>query len=251
MAMFDDLNILRDAFVMNKNPFFVVKGKGGDVLFTNYDIEDVEIAGDEIVKRLSMYGDVGEIKIYQLPKVPKNSISKLQVDGGLLLTYQKPRKVSAVEDRSYHRPTSGSGDNIFAFELIKSMREENKELREQYNIVNQKLDNLITMQQTIDDSDDDDDIADQSQNNFLGALMGNPVVQNFLLNIMSNAMGGNKSQKPTAMAGTDPIPSDPEAIQMELTQLINNLLAKGVTIEHLRKLSAMPDDKIKFLLGML
>lgn len=251
MAMFDDLQLLRDSFVMNKNPFFVVKGKGGDILLTNYDIEDVEMAGDELVNRLSKYGDIGEIKIYQLPKVPKNAISKLQIDGALVLTYQKPRK-AFVPDPSYQRPTSGNNDSIFAFELIKSMQDENRQLRDQYKDVSQKLDNLIAMQQAVDESDDDDDVADQSQNNFLGALMGNPNVQSFILNLVSNVMGGNKqAQKPTAMAGTDPVSSDPESVQMEMAQLINTLLQKGVTIHHLRKLVLMDDAKIQMLLSML
>ena len=194
-----------------------------------------------------MYGDVGEIKIYQFPKVPKNAISKLQLDGALVLSYQKPRKAGT----EYIRPagSGGSNENLFALELMKQMQDENRQLRDENRLIVQKLDAILLQQQAIDDSDDDDEISDQSQNNFLGALMGNPMVQNFITNLLTNAMGGNR--KPTAMAGTEPAGTDPQSEQMELTQLINNLLSKGVTLDHLRKLGAMPDEKIKMLLSML
>lgn len=76
-------------------------------------------------------------------------------------------------------------------------------------------------------------------------LANNPAVMGLIQTIFSPA----PTPRATALAGVNDV-AEQEEIK-ELQSLINTLFAKGVTIEHLRKLAAMPAAKIKSLLFML
>lgn len=249
MAMFSDLNKVRDWFVLNDVPFFVVK-KGNDQLFSNYSIDDVNASADNLINRLELIEDSSEYKIYQFAKIPKGTASKLILDGAYCLSFARPKKTYTPDEQSqYWKSRAIGGSDPAMLQLINDLRDDNRAMREQLNSV-------LKYQQELDESDDDDDVADQSQpQDFFGSMMGNPAVQNILTNFLVNlgaSLAPNMiTKKPTAMAGTDTNQSSSMDEQTELIHLVNQLLAKGVTIEHLRKLCAMPDDKINFLLGML
>ena len=66
-----------------------------------------------------------------------------------------------------------------------------------------------------------------------------PEVQTMLLGLLGNIMNKNK---PGAIAGT---------ISQEDVSLLQQLMNKGITTEHLRKLVAMDENKIQSLLMML
>jgi hypothetical protein len=95
------------------------------------------------------------------------------------------------------------------------------------------------------------------QNNFLGAILGNPAVQNIIANLLTNITANvvtNQAQnnmqtqytRPTHLAG-----ADIETTELEIAQILETLFDKGVTIEHLRKLASYPKAKITMLLTML
>ena len=82
--------------------------------------------------------------------------------------------------------------------------------------------------------------------NFLGSIMSQPMVQQFLitqvLSFMGKVMGNNTPPPVTAVAGVE---TDDLAKSIEL------LLSKGVTPDDLAKLAAMDQGQINFLLSML
>jgi hypothetical protein len=82
--------------------------------------------------------------------------------------------------------------------------------------------------------------------NFLGSIMSQPMVQQFLITqivgFMSKVMGNNTPAPVTAVAGVE---TD------DLEKSIELLLSKGVTPADLAKLAAMDQGQINFLLSML
>jgi hypothetical protein len=247
MAMFSDLNNLRNWFVLNDLPFYVVK-KGTAQLFANFTDDSVESSADGLVSRLEMIEDAGEITILQFPKIPKGSQSKLNVDGAKVITFAKPKKQYTSDQSDYKNRSIGNVTDPAMLQLINDLREDNRAIRAEFA-------SLIKYQQELEQADDDDDVADQAQpQDFLSAMMGNPAVQNVLTNLIANLganLGANiLTKKPTAMAGTGTNETQQNQSD-EIIGLVNVLLQKGVTIAHLRKLAQMPAVKIQALLAML
>jgi hypothetical protein len=93
----------------------------------------------------------------------------------------------------------------------------------------------IMAQNELDDEDDEDDEPD-----YVGTIMQQvqphiPALIEGFLSMMN--------KKPLQVAGT--------GLDPDVEQIISELLAKGITIEHLKKLNAMPKLKIVSLLAML
>ena len=82
---------------------------------------------------------------------------------------------------------------------------------------------------------------DEPQKDTLGRIMENPQVQGILMGLVDRFINGGG--QPSAIAG---INDTPEAVQV-----LEQLMAKGVTVEHLHKLNAMSEMKLKSLLLML
>jgi hypothetical protein len=79
----------------------------------------------------------------------------------------------------------------------------------------------------------------------INAMLSNPELQQTIITGIMGLIGGmfTKTGVPTGIAG---IEENNEAIQ-----IVNNLMNKGVTIEHLRKLDEMNSIKLQSLLMML
>jgi len=90
------------------------------------------------------------------------------------------------------------------------------------------------------ESESDDDLEDQAESNYLGAL-NNPVIQQILLGIAGNLFKPNNQPPPSGMAG----------FEDNLEMILKKLFVKGVTVDDLQKLADMPDDRISFLLNIL
>jgi len=84
-------------------------------------------------------------------------------------------------------------------------------------------------------------------NNFIGSVMAQPMVQQFLITsivgFMSKMMGNNVPGPVTAVAGIE--------TDEDLQKTIETLFSKGVTPGDLAKLAAMDQGQINFLLSML
>jgi hypothetical protein len=99
---------------------------------------------------------------------------------------------------------------------------------------------IISRITALEEDDDQDDEPEQKDT--LGRIMENPQVQGLIMGLVERFLisGG----QPSAIAGIPDTQDEPILI-------VNELMAKGVTIEHLRKLNDMPTTKLKSLLMML
>ena len=84
------------------------------------------------------------------------------------------------------------------------------------------------------------------EENTFGSLLKNPQIQGLMIAGVSKFLGINEGNinGTTGIAG---INENPE----EAVMILNNLMSKGVTIEHLRKLNEMNSTKLASLLLML
>jgi hypothetical protein len=85
---------------------------------------------------------------------------------------------------------------------------------------------------------------EEEENDMIGGLMKNPEIQAMIMGGIGkifNMMG----EKPVAVAGVTELNED------EVFTIVNSLMNKGVTIEHLRKLNDMSNVKLSSLLLML
>lgn len=88
----------------------------------------------------------------------------------------------------------------------------------------------------------DDEIDDQPTG--IGAILSNPDVQGLLMAGISKFLGLN-TVNGASIAGIDDVQPN------EAINLLNSLMSKGVTIEHLKKLDAMSVKQLTNLLMML
>jgi len=88
-----------------------------------------------------------------------------------------------------------------------------------------------------------EDEFEEPENEFtLGSILNRPEVQTMLIGAISNLFERNPVQ-PTALAGIED--------EGEVMTIVKNLMHKGVTVEHLRKLNEMNGTKLHSLLLML
>lgn len=137
-------------------------------------------------------------------------------------------------------------------DYISTYKQSNEEQRQEYRgYVGQQNDQILNelreLHRRLDsieishESEPDEDIEDQAEPNYMGAL-NNPVVQQILLGLAGNLFKPNTPPAaPAGLAGIDD----------NLETILKKLFYKGVTIEDLKKLSEMPDDRISFLLNIL
>jgi len=84
------------------------------------------------------------------------------------------------------------------------------------------------------------------ESNTLGSLIMQPHIQTLLIAGVSKLLGiSGMEQQPASIAGIEDI-NENEAII-----ILNSLMSKGVTVDHLRKLDAMSTTQLKSLLAML
>jgi len=96
---------------------------------------------------------------------------------------------------------------------------------------------------------DQEEYEEAPQNPFnamLNNMASNPQVQEALISGLLGVVGGfiNNGKPMSGVAGID-------VINDEAIQILNSLIKKGVSLEHLRKLDAMTNTKLKSLLIML
>jgi hypothetical protein len=102
--------------------------------------------------------------------------------------------------------------------------------------------NAILTKLNAEDLEDED----EPQQNTLGSLLNNPQVLSLLMAGVSKFLGvGNVDAQGASIAGIDDV-NENEAIL-----ILNSLMSKGVSVEHLRKLNAMSSAKLSSLLIML
>jgi hypothetical protein len=126
-------------------------------------------------------------------------------------------------------PSVGGVDSAMVQQLIEAER--------RAAIAEMQLNQLAT-QQLEDDEDEDED----EQPDYIGAIM--PMITPHIPALMQGLIAKFAVNEPLAVNGVEDLPG-------EAIEVVKSLMKKGVTVEHLKKLNAMPGAKIKSLLLML
>jgi len=125
-------------------------------------------------------------------------------------------------------PNVGGVDPAMVQQLIEAER--------RAAIAEMQLNQLAT--QHLEDEDDDED----EQPDYIGAIM--PMITPHLPALIQGLVAKFAINEPLAVNGVEDLPED-------AIMVVKSLMAKGVTVDHLKKLNAMPAAKIKSLLLML
>lgn len=240
----------KEQFLLIGNPFFYIKGKKDVVLLLNDKESDLESASEKLYAWLQMNQDPSEILIQTFPSVPKGGLTKSKNDDGQGFFYANKRTYTD-DNKAEYWATKKSGLEMQLFDMFERMQ---NNIEQRYAEKERKLDEKLDALLELQNADDDEKIEDSTQSNLVGAILGNPGVQQiitaFLTNLSANLITQPKqSVKPMAMAGTEP--QQPMEANEEIAMLIGQLFEKGLTIEHLRKLATMPKMKVQSLLMML
>jgi hypothetical protein len=216
--MFDNpINVSKN-FLRTGCVYYAIVDSSKSKLWDNFRDEDTtaEDASEEIKEHLESIrkGNTAILTILHWCNKPKDW-KKTEPDN--ISTYKQGYEEQKQEYRGF---VSGQNDQIL------------NELRE----LHRRLDSI----EISHESESDDDIEDQAESNYLGAL-NNPVIQQILLGLAGNLFKPKDQAPSSGMAGIDD----------NLETILKKLFYKGVTIEDLQKLSEMPDDRISFLLNIL
>lgn len=102
--------------------------------------------------------------------------------------------------------------------------------------------NMILTKLSADEFDEEEEGDDE--NDMIGGLIKNPEIQAMIMGGIGKIFN-LAGEKPVAVAGVTELNED------EVFTIVNSLMDKGVTIEHLRKLNDMSSVKLNSLLLML
>ena len=213
-----------DHFKKYNTPFFSIYN-GKDRVCIN-ELNDQEEA-QEILETYLNGVEKGNFKIKLFKNIPKGGITE-KTEAYIIIPFEKKMEYSNEDKMLYY---SGGGNTHYLSEKINDLQRE--------------IDYLKTKNELAENSLEDEEVEEEAQENYLGAILGNPVVMNVLTTLATN-IGTNlftQKPKPMAMAGIEETAS--------LNDIINVLLQKGVTEEDLKKLSEMPKEKLAFLVSML
>lgn len=244
MPLYSKPEIVKKAFIENDKPFYIVYGKDTAPFRTNSTEDDLHAAADGLYKWLKDIEYTGELKIYQFDKMPAKVTKEKLADASYIsyaFKWTHEEKTEWKERMGYNQP-QGTDPALIA--ILDRMEQREAAAHERL----EKIERLVS---EMAESEDDEEIEEKAENNILGAVLGNPAVQNILMAFATN-LGANlatnqmakQNVRPVAMAGV--IDENPE-----VNELVEKLFSKGVTVDHLRKLSEMPAVKIKSLLLML
>jgi hypothetical protein len=117
-----------------------------------------------------------------------------------------------------------------------------------YNSKMEETLNAILTKLNQDELEEEEEVEEDK--GVIGNLLNSPHVQNLLISGLTTMLGNFAGVKPnetvaTGLAGID------NANENEAIIILNSLMSKGVTVEHLRKLDQMSTVQLKSLLAML
>jgi hypothetical protein len=218
-------------------PYFIISEDKKNIFYANSTISNIDEAADKLREKLEDKDHSKPYHIYCFNAVKRGGLSINTKEGAVYFSYQKARP-------EYNREYS---DTRGIYELIRAQNEQINALR---GIV-------MANEQTVED----EEIEEEMQPNYMGAIgqiLGHPAMQPIISNLLTALAGTIVVTKNNEMQPTNKVFQAPQALagttvsQEELlTECLENLFNKGVTIEHLQKLAAMPTAKIKMLITML
>lgn len=221
---------LIDRFIENGNPYYaVITGSG--VHNKNEQESDIDSAADRLRSFLKETdGSEATYCINTFKVVPKGGIKK-NSEADTVLTF-KQQKYSPEEKAEYR-----SNRSYFEEKLLERM-EAMAEQQAQFQL------------QMLAPSEEEIEEEVQAEDRIIGTInkvMEHPVLSNLITGVISKFLTPTNTQ-PMQLAGTQ-TQVQPQTTTLE--EILQTLFNKGVTIEHLYKLSQFDEAKIKMLLTML
>jgi hypothetical protein len=217
-------------------PYFIISEDKKNIFYANSTISNIDEAADKLREKLEDKDHTKPYHIYCFNAVKRGGLSINTKEGAVYFSYQKTRP-------EYNREYN---DNRGVYELIRAQNEQINELRG------------IVMANT---SVEDEEVEEEMEPNYMGAIgqiLGHPAMQPIISNLLTALASTIVVNKTTEMQPTNKVFQAPKALagtemtqEEALTECLENLFNKGVTIEHLQKLAAMPTAKIKMLITML
>jgi hypothetical protein len=118
------------------------------------------------------------------------------------------------------------------------------------------MEKLNLLESKLAESELEDEVDETPQspiNAMLNNMASNPQVQEALISGLLGVVGGflNNGKQMTGVAGFNLSQTNPADITDEAIMILDSLIKKGVSIDHLRKLDAMSNTKLQSLLIML
>ena len=109
------------------------------------------------------------------------------------------------------------------------------------------MDKLNVLEQRIagNEMDFEDEVEDIKDESPINAMLKSPEVQQALISGLIGLIGGFFTNVPP------PAVASISGVNDEAIDILNQLMSKGVTLEHLKKLAEMNQAKLKSLLLML
>jgi len=117
-----------------------------------------------------------------------------------------------------------------------------------YNSEIKEIKEMLT--QLKSQKEEDDDEIEEEDKGVIGNLLAQPHIQNLLIAGITTMLGKFAGVQPTEQITTG-IAGIENGEENEAIIILNNLMSKGVSIEHLRKLDQMGTVQLKSLLAML
>jgi hypothetical protein len=170
--------------------------------------------------------DKGNFKIKLFKNILKSGITE-KSEAYIIIPFEKKIEYTAEDKALYY---GGGGGTHYLSEKINDLQREVDFLKAKNEISQNEM--------------NDDDVEEEVENNYLGAILGNPAIMGVLTTIATN-IGANlftRKPQPMAMAGIE---------TTNINDIINTLFEKGVSTEDLQKLSEMSKEKLSFLITML
>lgn len=245
-ASYSNLDSVISHFKDMEHPYFIISEDKKNTFFLNATIEDIDEAAEKLREKLEDRDHTKPYHIYCFKTLMRGGLAISPKHPGVYFSYQKARPEYNGEYRQ---------DNRALYEMIREQREDMKALREM--ILRQEQVELAGFD---DEEDSEAQVAQSMQSNVLGAILGNPAVQNILINLLTNIAGNIVTpaiqqtqqqfiqKQPIAMAG---IKQTEEQINAEIAETLEKIFSKGVTLTHLKKIAEMPAAKIQAMLMML
>lgn len=236
MALYNSPLDAKTRLINSEAPFYYVKGKKKDMIYAkNEKEEDIDSAGELLYNFLNSIQDNTELEIYLFTELPKNGkVTSCNPLDGEAFTFKKKEIYDIQEKKEYY----GSAHML--------MQQMMQRLEERDRKQDERMELLLSMM----DAEDDQEVEEKADPNSIAGLLTNPHFMQIASTFVTNLFNPNNAQKPVAMAGTETKQSK-QITQEELQSMVNQLFARGVTVEHLQKLIDMPDLKFKSLLMML
>ena len=116
-----------------------------------------------------------------------------------------------------------------------------------YNSKMEETMNAILTKLNQDEIEEEEEPEDKG---VIGNLLAQPHIQNLLIAGLTTMLGKFAGVEPTQQMATG-LAGIEDADTNEAIIILNNLMSKGVTIDHLRKLDQMGAMQLKTLLNML